>query len=114
MREWDKHMIQTRQGRIWLLVLVLGMTNGLPVRKLIAQKPRILECTSTFLPESSAESLAKLFGAGNVRHAQVDVGEGQYEDGTVVFADSPEDKIEILWMDIAAQRQPKLVRLSGK
>ena len=105
--------MQTRRPRLWLVLLVLGMCNGVAERDLHAQQSRLLECTSTFVKEASAESLAKRFGAANVRSGEVYVGEGSYESGTVVFADSVEDRVEILWNDSQAQRLPRIVQIRG-
>ena len=105
--------MQTRRPRLRLLLLVLGMCNGVAERDLHAQQSSLLECTSTFVKEASAESLAKRFGASNVRSGEVYVGEGMYESGTVVFANSMEDRVEILWNDSQAQRLPRIVQIRG-
>lgn len=68
----------------------------------------ILAC-STFMPDVSAAQLAERFGAANVTTADISIGEGDTEPGTVLFADRPEDRVEILWKDQSAQRRPRAV-----
>ena len=46
--------------------------------------------------------------------ADVDVGEGQTEPGTVLFADDPERKLEITWKDPVNKRNPKSIQIGGK
>jgi hypothetical protein len=48
-----------------------------------------------------------------VETGRVHLGEGAYEQGTILFSSSAEDKIEILWKDRQGQRRPKTVKLRG-
>ncbi len=70
---------------------------------------RLLSCASVLRQDASAASLAEHFGSTNVTSADIDVGEGQTEPGTVLFADSSDDRLDILWNDESAQRQPRRI-----
>jgi len=72
---------------------------------------RSLSCDGPFRPNASATSLAEFFGSTNVVSAEIDVGEGFTEPGTVVFADTPADRVEVLWMDKTTERGPLRVTL---
>src|SRR5437867_2089864 len=106
-------MNETRRSQLWLLIFALVISNSVAGMDLHAEEPRLLECMSTFARETSAESLAQRFGAANVRDGEVYVGEGSYEPGTVLFTDSMEDRIEILWNDSQARRLPRIVQIRG-
>lgn len=79
----------------------------------LAQESRILVCERGLAPEASAASLSQYFGAANVQTGEINLGEGEHERGTVLFARSPQDRIEVLWKDREAQRAPRQVRISG-
>lgn len=76
-----------------------------------------LACRGALSPDASATSLAARFGVANVTHENIDVGEGEFEPGTVLFAGRPEWRLEILWQDAANRRRPSAVmarRWDGK
>ena len=79
-----------------------------------AQAARVLDCESNFPATASAAGLADRFGAANVVNAEISVGEGLYEKGTVLFADSADDKVEIIWKDAEGLRLPRVVRIQGE
>ncbi len=64
-------------------------------------------------PTASEADLAAIFGAGNVRPGEVEIGEGVREPGTIIFPDDPERRIEILWHDTAARRRPARLQITG-
>ena len=103
-------MIRPRGTRSWLVLFWMACTVVYPAA---VQQSRLLECTSVFGKDASAASLSERFGAANVRSAEIYLGEGFYESGTVLFANSVEDRVEILWKNIQEQRMPKIVRISG-
>jgi hypothetical protein len=70
---------------------------------------RLLSCEGPFRPDASAASLAQRFGARNVVSADLDLGEGFTEAGTIVFEASPMDRMEVLWFDPDAGRRPRRV-----
>jgi hypothetical protein len=97
------------------------MTQRLPVAALVVclgviARPaatqsltRLLSCEGPFRPDASASSLATYFGPRNVANADIDIGEGFTEPGTVVFGASPLDRVEVLWLDPSARQRPRRV-----
>ena len=103
-------MLSNRTGLRPALIL-LGLCLG--VRPVVAQETRVLACEMVLAPEASAASLSQYFGVANVQSGPISVGEGEYERGTVLFAGSPQDRVEVLWKDREAQRAPRRVRIFG-
>jgi hypothetical protein len=60
---------------------------------------RVFECSNLFTPGLSASDLENKFGAQHVVTTEIYLGEGFYETGTVLYPDSPSDRVEILWHD---------------
>lgn len=81
----------------------------------VATEPsaKSFDCTTTFRTDDDVELLTRRFGATAVTVGNVYLGEGEYEPGTVLFAGSEDDKVEILWKDVAARRHPRVVRTRG-
>jgi hypothetical protein len=77
------------------------------------QQVRLLECQSTFSKDATSADLIRRFGVRNVIPGEIYVGEGYSEHGTVLFADSPEDRVEIRWKDIERQRMPNIIYVRG-
>ena len=75
---------------------------------------RSLDCERSFLASDDAKALVARFGASAVATGEIDLGEGFYETGTVLFGDTPEWRVEILWHDAAAQAKPKFVRVRAQ
>jgi hypothetical protein len=65
-------------------------------------------------PRTSEFELQKIYGLKNVRSSEVDIGEGEYEPGTVLYPDNPTKTIEVLWKDAHEKRRPKEIRLTGE
>jgi hypothetical protein len=102
------------QAAVLLLLGLLACESrdaGPPAAEAIPE-PRLLSCFA-FRPDTSAAVLESVFGASNVANAEIDVGEGNTESGTVLFAASPEERVEILWKDPAARARPRSVRIRG-
>jgi len=70
---------------------------------------RVLTCGAPFGPTASAASLTKVFGESNVLTDDIEIGEGETEEGTVLFGGLPEDRLEILWTDPKRQQLPRMV-----
>src|SRR5262245_17641485 len=70
-------------------------------------------CERAFTPDATAESLAAQFGTDNFSAPSIDVGEGFHESGSVLFADDPLSRVEILWKDALKQESPRTVRVRG-
>lgn len=62
-----------------------------------AGAPSALACSGLFGPDASRDRLAAAFGSGNVVLAEIGVGEGLTQKGTVIFPDDPSRRLEILW-----------------
>ena len=73
----------------------------------LGQAPTVLDCTGAFARNADERTLARIFGAANVERADIPVGEGMTEPGTVIFAKDPEKRIDILWH--AAYARPNVV-----
>ena len=55
---------------------------------------------------SSEAELRRIYGDDNVTEAEVEIGEGETETGTVLFDKDPERRIQILWNDPKAKSNP--------
>jgi hypothetical protein len=62
----------------------------------------------------SVLDLAKAYGARNLRDSSIALGEGETESGTLLYADDPQRRIEILWADAPAKQGPKRAILRGE
>lgn len=69
----------------------------------------------TFAPNLSEADLRLRYGAEHVKTAPVPWGgsEGDYTEGTVIFATDAAAKVEILWSDRIAKRKPEWVSVQG-
>jgi hypothetical protein len=70
----------------------------------------------TFPADESEAHLVVRFGIGNVTTAPVLGGgaEGDYNDGTVLFANRSDSRVEIFWKDRTAKQKPAWVRVQGE
>lgn len=73
-----------------------------------------LACSGPFSLYSSEETLISYYGRENVSRGTIDVGEGESEQGTILFAASPNRRIEILWNDPLRRRDLRMIRLRGE
>jgi hypothetical protein len=62
-----------------------------------------LACGGPFIQDASAASMRAAFGPENVTDEIVGGPEGAENNATVLFADDPARRMEILWADTAAQ-----------
>src|SRR5213593_236908 len=60
---------------------------------------------------SSEAELRKIYGDENVAEAEVNIGEGETETGTVLFDKDPERRIQILWSDPQAKSDPAWIQI---
>jgi hypothetical protein len=69
----------------------------------------------TFPPNASAAGLRERFGERHVQTASVPWGgaEGDYNEGTVLFGEDPDARLEIFWRDTVGQRNPGWVSVRG-
>jgi hypothetical protein len=63
--------------------------------------------------DNSVTELQRRFGPANVTQAKIDLGEGESADGTVIYADDPTLRVEIVWKD-ASRHAPATARVRGK
>jgi hypothetical protein len=97
-----------------LVVVMLAVGSTLAVSdSQTAVNSLTLSCRS-ITSDMTASDLADRFGAANVTDGQIDVGEGFYEPGTIVFADIPEHRAEFTWRQAAAKRAPDTVWIRGE
>jgi hypothetical protein len=75
---------------------------------------RSFECERSFLASDDSKTLGAKFGVAAVAIAEIYLGEGFYETGTVLFGDVAESRVEILWHDTVAQTGPKFVRVQSQ
>jgi hypothetical protein len=72
--------------------------------------PAVLDCTGPFARHADERTLAQVFGAANVERADIPVGEGNTEPGTVIFAKDPARRIDILWHEAYARPNVVIIR----
>lgn len=72
------------------------------------------DCERSFVADDNADTLARRFSAEAVTAAEIYLGEGFYETGTVMFGSTPARRVEILWHDVTAKARPKVVRVQGE
>jgi hypothetical protein len=73
----------------------------------------ILDCDSTFPAASDHQSLVLRYGSRSVSAERVSVGEGMFSAGTVLFPGDTLRRIEIVWKDTVARRNPSMIRVHG-
>ena len=67
----------------------------------------------SFPADFSVQDLVQRFGASNEVSVSIPLGEGQTEEGTVLFPNDPERKVEILWTDASTKRNPRSIKAHG-
>lgn len=71
------------------------------------------DSSQVFTPATTAADLVRRFGAQNVRDGEIELGEGDAAQGTLLYPDDPMRRVEIVWHDAAGRTRPELVRISG-
>ncbi len=71
----------------------------------------VLDCENIFVADASAAMLSEEFGEDNLESVEIYIGEGFTEIGTVLFGNSPEDRVEILSKDVQEQKSPRRVQI---
>ncbi len=109
---------RTGGSRFWVLgfwVLVLGSWfTGADGAAQSGEARRIISCEGPFAPTTTPEVLAGAFGAANVTTENVHVGEGHYEEGTVLFSKLPDERLEILWTGGITHGRPRDLFIRGE
>lgn len=98
--------------------LICSQQQNLPQAKgSVSRKWLILPGGATggsITTQTKESELVGTYGKQNVTAADVDLGEGETEPGTAIFANDPSRHIEILWKDPNARRLPKRVQIWGE
>jgi len=102
------------RAEILVLLAFLMVEPSIVIGAEVIQRDHVLELDKVFSPQTSVANLIERFGEANVTTEQIYIGEGFYEEGTVLFKNSDEEKVEILWKDPKSKQFPKLVLLRGK
>jgi hypothetical protein len=63
--------------------------------------------------QTTEADLIKKYGSENVVTHDVDLGEGETEEGTEMFPADPARRLDILWKDPTRKTSPKSFRISG-
>ncbi len=101
-----------RSGAPVVAALALLTTRAAPLAW--QDQPLPFSCAS-FGPDIDERALKVRFGGANVTTGSVPWGgaEGDYNEGTILFADHPDAKLEIYWHDRVAKRTPEWVGIHG-
>ncbi|HKB80001.1 MAG TPA: hypothetical protein VKH35_09820 [Thermoanaerobaculia bacterium] len=75
--------------------------------------PIDIACSGPFSANSTDTKMMEVFGPANVIADNIATGEGQSEEGTVIFPLDKQRRIEVLWKDPLHRRNPKSVRLQA-
>ena len=99
--------------RGWLLLAVM-LTASAPAMAdddptLIVAGVRIGPITAT----TSEADLVQLLGAGSVQAADIEIGEGFTEPGTIIFPADAAKRAEIIWRDDKRRSGPVRVQING-
>lgn len=62
------------------------------------QRPE-LSCSGPITEESMRADLVAAFGIENVRDEEIDIGEGETVEGTVIYPDDASRRVEVVWKD---------------
>jgi hypothetical protein len=73
-----------------------------------------ITCDGLWGPDTSEGALRRYFGPAQVRREMIDVGEGELEDGSVIYPNAPRSTILVLWKDSVGRRIPSSVRLRDR
>jgi len=63
---------------------------------------------------TTREDLVRAYGASNVIDQDADVGEGEIQPLTVLFAGDPQRRIELLWKDPGQETEPAFATIRGE
>jgi hypothetical protein len=103
-----------------VVVLSFGILIGASVSSRASepqgQGDRLSLSCDLFSSNISAVDLTARFGSDNVKTSRVPYGgaEGEYSEGTVLFADVPDARLEVAWIDRSNKRNPAWVSVRGK
>jgi hypothetical protein len=79
---------------------------------IVKENPFLLSCTAFSADTTPAELVAR-YGSSNVRSDKIYIGEGEYENGTVLYSDEPKRRAEFLRREQEVKRAPRMIRITG-
>lgn len=71
-----------------------------------AQAADLLACSGPFARDADEAALIKVFGAGNVQRARIEIGEGEKASGAILFPRDKKRRLELIWRDGKKRRGP--------
>jgi hypothetical protein len=72
----------------------------------------ILSCTS-FSRNFTAADIVARYGSSNIKTDKIYVGEGEYEDGMMLYSDEPKRRAELLWEEQDNKQFLRMIRITG-
>lgn len=79
-----------------------------PARAERAAAPRVIKCEGPFGRNAGHADLVKAFGDRNVAYQDIDGAEGEKIKASVLYPNDAKAKLEIIWGDEKARRQPTI------
>jgi hypothetical protein len=95
---------------------IIAVAIVCPARFATGESPadtRLFECT-VFPPDLTATQLRNRFGRDFVVDGAVYVGEGESQPGDIVFPNSADSRVEIVWRDQNTRSRPEFVTVRTK
>ena len=86
--------------------VVALIAGGEPVA---AQPLAPVACTGPFARNADESALIRAFGKNNVRRARIEIGEGEKQQGAMIFPGDSKRRIELIWQDGAKRRRPATI-----
>ncbi|MBX3704351.1 MAG: hypothetical protein KF822_11310 [Steroidobacteraceae bacterium] len=74
----------------------------------------LIRCEGVLGPDITVTRLEEAFGAEQVRNAELYLGEGKTEAGTVLFAPVLDEMIQVFWKDPPQKHLPRFLRVNGR
>lgn len=71
--------------------------------------PQAITCSGPFAKDSSRAKLTAAFGAADVTDQEIEGAEGSTEQATVLFANDPARRIDVIWNDAKTGTRPATV-----
>jgi hypothetical protein len=97
---------------IRILLIALPFIAVMARAGAMAEGPFILSCTAFSAKITAAELVAR-YGSANVKADKIHIGEGEYEDGTVLYSDEPKRRAELVWEEQDNKRLLRMIRITG-
>ena len=96
------------------IAAVVLLLNSHAARIAVQEGPLPFSC-ATFGPNVDEGDLKRRFGSTNVTTGPVPWGgaEGDFNEGTILFADRADARLEIYWRDRSAKRNPEWIGIHG-